>query len=50
MEMRIAWSPSMPAHSSFPTLPLANAGINQTVFGGQLVTLNGSQAAILRRR
>ena len=30
----------------FPNAPpLANAGINQTVFGGQLVTLNGSQSS-----
>ena len=30
----------------FPNAPpLANAGINHTVFGGQLVTLNGSQSS-----
>ena len=30
----------------FPNAPpLANAGANQTVFGGQLVTLNGSQSS-----
>ena len=30
----------------FPNAPpLANAGMNQTVFGGQLVTLNGSQSS-----
>ena len=30
----------------FPNAPpVANAGVNQTVFGGQLVTLNGSQSS-----
>ena len=36
----------MPVRSSFPTRHrLPHAGINQTVFGGQLVTLNGSQSS-----
>ena len=44
MEMRIAVSFDAGAFE-FPNAPLANAGINQTVFGGQLVTLNGSQSS-----